>query len=696
MSISTPILTNFTAGEMSPRLEGRVDLSKYYNGCRRLENFLVHPHGGVTRRTGFRFVTNALSDQKESLLVPFEFNGQQTYVLEFGEDESGQGVMRVFADHGIVRSGEEEYRLQTPYKVGDLTRLRYTQSADVLIITHPDHPVRKLTRLHHDNWSLEDMVFLGAPEVWKENNYPSSVGFFEQRLVLAATPNEPGTIWFSRTGEMTDFRLNTREAPLEGWRDKEIIAGSGTVRSGKTGDSFKLLDGEGFEKQDGIKGQHPDGTTRYYRYKGDANHVANGSNLTIVFQSPVTTGIESIWDAQGNLQEAYWECYAVGDRTEAQAGDTPLDDDAIEVTLSGRQANAIEFIIPRSRLWVGTAGGEWTVGGAGGDALSPENVKANHEGACGAARFRPESIGYATLYIQRSGQKIREMAYRLESDAYVSNDLTLFSEHISKSGFKQLAFAQEPDSILYCVRGDGTLAAMTYAPSQEVTAWSILTTQGAVETITSIYDDTTKRDQIWAVVRREINGQERRYIEFLEAPFNGNIEDAFFVDSGLTYSGPQTSTVAGLEHLAGENVAILADGATRPNATVSPQGTITLDRPASTIQVGLPYASLAQPMRLEGGSHRGTAQTKRQRITKVAVRFHQTLGGKIGPDEHRMESINFRSASMPMGRSVGTFSGDKSVVFPKGWTRENILTVAQDQPLPMTILLIVPTTIINE
>ena len=101
-------------------------------------------------------------------------------------------------------------------------------------------------------------------------------------------------------------------------------------------------------------------------------------------------------------------------------------------------------------------------------------------------------------------------------------------------------------------------------------------------------------------------------------------------------------------------------------------------------------------MRLEGGSHRGTAQTKRQRITKVSVRFHQTLGGKIGPDEHRMESINFRSASMPMGRSVGTFSGDKSVVFPKGWTRENILTVAQDQPLPMTILLIVPTTIINE
>ncbi|QGY39721.1 hypothetical protein GM415_06180 [Pseudodesulfovibrio cashew] len=698
MSISTPALTNFTAGELSPRLEGRSDLSKYYNGCRALENFHIHPHGGITRRSGFRFVAETLSRDKPTLLIPFEFNGEQTYVLEFGEDENGQGKMRVFTDHGVVLSGGSEYVRDIPYAANELDALRYTQSADVLILTHPAHPVRKLTRVDHDDWSLEEMAFLGQPEAWTENNYPSAVGFFEQRLVLAATPDKPGTIWFSRTGEMTDFRLKTREVPLDGWRDREITdANSDGIRDGKAGDTFTLLDGDGFEQSDGIKGQHPDGTTRYYRYKGDANHVASGADKTITFQaSPGANGIEAIWDANDALQSDYWECFEVGDRTDAQAGDDPLSDDAIEATLSGRQANAIEFMVPRSRLWLGTAGGEWTLYGAGGDALAPDNIKASHEGSCGASSMRPESVGYATLYIQRAGKKVREMAYSFETDAYVSKDLTVLSEHVTGDGLTQLAYVQEPDSVLYCVRKDGVVPAMTYEPSQDVTGWSRIVTRGKVEALTSIYSDSSKRDELWVVVNRTVGGEEKRFIEYLEADFAGEIEDAFFVDSGLSYDGEPTSIMTGLDHLAGETVAVLADGAVQTEKTVAPDGSISLDRPASKVHAGLPYTSMVQPMRIEAGSVRGTGQTKRQRITRVAVRFHNTLGGRIGPDLSALEPILFRYPAAPMGQSVGVFSGDKSVVFPKGWTREAVLTVVQDQPLPMTVLLIVPTAITNE
>jgi hypothetical protein len=698
MSIATPSLTNFTAGEISPRLEGRIDLSRYFNGCRTLENFHVHPHGGATRRSGFRFVARAIDQTGPGLLIPFESNAGLTYVLELGEDEAGQGHMRVFNGHGAVMNGEDEYVRDMPYRAAELPRLRHAQSGDTLILAHPAHPVRTLTRLDHDQWELADMEFIDPPDTWREGNYPGVVAFFEQRLVLAATPDKPGTLWFSRTGENADFRLRTREVPLDGWADREIADGnSDSLRDGKAGDTFTLLDGDGFEALDGIKGQHPDGTTRYYRYKGTANLTASGADRVVTFQTPpAASGIEPIWNAEDVLNTDCWECFEPGDRTRAQVGSAPLDDDAIEVTIAGRQANAIEFLVPRGRLWVGTAGGEWTISGSLGDAVTPESIKASQEGTCGASATRPEAVGFATLYIQRAGRKIREMAYRSESDAYVSRDLTILSEHITRGGLTQMAYVQEPDSILYCVRGDGVLASLTYEPDQEVAAWARMVTDGAVESVASVFNAAEQRDELWAVIRRTAGGQERRYVEYLEAEFNGEMRDAFFVDSGVTYAGPPADVMTGLDHLVGRTVDVLADGAVQTPRTVAPDGSITLDRAASTVHAGLPYVSRLQPMRLEAGSSRGTAQTKKKRITKVAVRFHHTLGGRIGPDEHRLEPIHFRSPAVPMGSASSAHSGDKSVNFPSGWNRDGLLTVVQDQPLPMSVLLIVPTAIVNE
>jgi hypothetical protein len=698
MSIATPAITNFTAGEISPRLEGRTDLSKYFNGCRTLENFQVHPHGGTSRRPGFRFVAESLGQAKPALLIPFEFNAEQTYVLEFAEDDAGQGRMRVFTGHGMVLSGGEPYVRDIPYAAGEFDKLRYAQSANSLILVHPDHPVREMTRVDHDDWTLEEMAFTGRPEAWTEGDYPSAVCFYEQRLVLAATRTRPATLWLSRTGEFTDFRLKTREVPLDGWRDLEITDGNGDgLRDGKAGDTLVLQIGAGFEARDAVKGQDPDGSTRYYRYKGGRNYSAVTGKITVAFAAePGSNQIEAIRDEDGELDDEAWDCFELGDRTDAPAGEDPLDDDAIEVTLSGRQANGIEFIVPRRSLWIGTAGGEWTLSASSSDPLAPANVKAAQEGTSGASSTRPESVGFATLYIQRAGRKIREMSYRFEADAYVSKDLTLLSEHITEGGLTQLAYAQEPDSILYGVRGDGVLVALTYVPDQEVAAWSRIATDGEVERAATVYNDAEKRDELWVAVVRTVNGEPRRYIEYLEAPFDGAMENAFFVDSGLTYRGEPTDTVSGLSHLAGRTVSVLADGTVQADRAVAGDGTLALDRPASTIQAGLPYRSVLQPMRLDAGSGRGTAQTKKKRITKVAARFHNTLGGLIGPDAARLEPVYFRSPATPMGQSPGPFCGDKIVNFPKGWDRDGLLTIVQEQPLPMTVLMIVPQLVINE
>lgn len=698
MSIATPAITNFTAGEISPRLEGRTDLSKYFNGCRTLENFLVHPHGGTSRRPGFRFVAESMGREGPILLIPFEFNAEQTYVLEFAEGPDGQGRMRVFTGHGVVLSDGVEYVRDIPYAADEFDTLRYAQSDNSLILVHPDHPVREMTRVDHDDWTMEEMDFLGRPEAWAEGDSPSAVCFYEQRLVLAATRTRPASLWLSRTGEFTDFRLKTREVPLDGWRDLEIADGNGDgLRDGKAGDSVLIKAGAGFEARDAVKGQHPDGTTRYYRYKGGKNYSAVNAQIKVTFAAePEGNQIELIWNEDGELNRDAWDCFEVGDRTDASAGEEPLDDDAIEVTLSGRQANGIEFIVPRRSLWIGTAGGEWTLSTSSSGPLTPENVKAAQEGTSGASSTRPESVGFATLYIQRAGRKIREMSYRFEADAYVSKDLTLLSEHITEGGLTQLAYVQEPDSILYGVRGDGVLVALTYVPDQEVAAWSRIVTDGVVERAATVYNDAEKRDELWIAVLRTVNGVPRRYIEYLEAPFDGTIENGFFVDSGLTYRGTPTDTVSGLSHLAGRTVSVLADGTVQADRAVSEDGSLALDRPASIVHAGLPYSSVLQPMRLDAGSSRGTAQTKKKRIIKVAVRFHNTLGGLIGPDLSRLEPVYFRSPATPMGRSPGPFCGDKIVNFPKGWDRGGLLTIVQRQPLPMSVLMVVPQLIINE
>lgn len=698
MSIATPALTNFTAGEVSPRLTGRVDISKYFNACSQVENFLVHPHGGATRRSGFRYIADAADHAGRSTLVPFEFNAEQSYVLEFGE-KNGAGVVRVFKDGGqVLDDTGQPVEVVTPYLRADITRLKYVQSNDTLILVHPQFAPRSLTRMDHDDWDLTIIEFNDAPENWQEGNWPSVACFFEDRLALAATPDRPNTIWLSRTGHYFDLRMNTREVPLSKWGEALVKSPNDGVRDGKSGCTFLLLDGDSFETENAVKGTNAAGEKRYYRYKGDRVLLASLKDLSVPFMdSPGTDQIESVHDSAGNLRTAYWDEYSIGDRIPTTDGGEPLADDAIEVTLSASQANGIEFMVAKSRLWIGTIGGEWTLGGASSsEPITPASAKANQEGGTGSSKAMPVSVGFGSLFIQRAGRKVREMAYRFDSDAFASKDLTILAEHITAPSVTQLAYAQEPDSIVYAVRSDGVLLAMTYQKDQDVLAWARLSTQGQVESIACIFDHTDSADQLWAVVRREVNGQERRFVELLQPTFeSGTTPEAFFLDCGLSYQGEPVETLTGLDHLAGEEVTVLADGLVLNQIEVSSEGEIALPKASFIVHAGLPYMSLISPMALEGGSSRGTAQTKIKRILEVAVRFHNTLGGKIGSDRDNLEPVMFLTSSAALGKALDLWTGDKRVKFPKGWGEEGTLCIVQDQPLPMTVLLIVPEVVVN-
>jgi hypothetical protein len=169
--------------------------------------------------------------------------------------------------------------------------------------------------------------------------------------------------------------------------------------------------------------------------------------------------------------------------------------------------------------------------------------------------------------------------------------------------------------------------------------------------------------------------------------FGTNGADAFFLDSGLTYSGSATTTISSLNHLEGETVSILADGSTHADKTIT-DGKITLDRSASKVHIGYSYTSLLETLRLEAGGDDGVSQGKVKRIHGATIRFLDTVGAEVGPDVSNLDRIPFRDSSMAMDTAIPLFTGDKEIFFPSGYDNDAKVVVRQTQPLPMTILAI--------
>ena len=370
-------------------------------------------------------------------------------------------------------------------------------------------------------------------------------------------------------------------------------------------------------------------------------------------------------------------------------------DRAIKVTISSDDVNRVEWLVPTQALIAGTAGQEFACSeNSINEAFAPANVKIAQQSSDGSRGVKPVRVGYSTLFVQRSGRKVKELAYNFQQDGYVTNDMTVLAEHITAGGIIDMTWHKEPYVALWAVRVDGKLLGFTFNKEQEVIGWHRhqLGGDGIVESVVVIPAPDKTRDELWMIVRRTIGGVTKRYVEYMEAEYTDAMapEDAYYVDSGVTYDGVATTSISGLSWLAGQTVQILADGAAHPDAVVSSTGVVTLQRSASKVQIGLGYTSTLQTNRIEAGAGDGTAQGKTKRINKVVVRFYNTLGGFAGPDESSLDEIQFRRGSDPMNQAPPLFTGDKLIEWPDGYTFDGFVMIQQTQPLPMTIVAIMP------
>ena len=730
-------LTNFTAGELSPRLDGRNDLSKYPAGCKTLENIVIYPHGAAARRPGTQFISEVKTNTAKTRLIPFEFSTTQTYVLEFGNQ-----YMRVYKDKGRVETSPgTAFEISTPYLTAELFDIKFAQSADVMYLTHPSHPTKKLSRTGHTSWTLTTVDFTNGPYL-DTNTSTTTITASAQTVGTGRTfTASANTFVSSDVGRLIRFRDG--HAKVTGFTSATVVTVEILVDTGSASASTDWSLGA-FSESTG----YPSCVTFFEQ--------------RLVFAATLN-----------NPQTIYFSKSGDYENMDANIGGTVADDDAIVYTIASNQVNAIRFLSPTRTLIIGTAGGEFAVyGGGDNDAITPTNILIKKQSNYGGANVDAVPVANATLFLQRAKRKIRELAYNFDVDGYVAPDLTILAEHITQGGITQMAYQEEPLSIIYAVREDGELVAVTYQRDQQVVAWhrhifggAFGTGKAVCESIAVIPTDLDEYE-VYVIIKRTINGATKRYVEVLN-PFdftetdntsfnfldsqlnydgvsstlNGNISNTAttvvvadgtnFNSSGkikigkeiISYTGKSTNnltgctrgqnlttaaahtsgatvdqvveTLSGLAHLEGQTVSILADGATHPTKTVS-SGAIGLDRAAKKVKIGLPYTSLLQTMRIDAGSQNGTSQGKTKRIYEITLRLFETVGVEVGPDLDNLERIPFRTSADPMNEGIPPFTGDKEVEFRGNYDTDGFIFVRQTQPLPLTILSLYPRLVTND
>tara|TARA_R110000744_G_scaffold380326_3_gene500755 strand:+ start:19041 stop:21344 length:2304 start_codon:yes stop_codon:yes gene_type:complete len=757
------IKRSFTAGEISPSLQSRADLSKYTNGLALCENFIVRSQGGVYSRPGMRFIGEVDNSTKRARLIPFQFNTEQTYILVFEHLK-----MSVIKDGAYVLNGASRFELVTPYTEAQLSRIGFTQSADVMTLVHHDHDPANLSRLDHDNWTLVDINYAPTvtPPVFSVPPTVKNISHVTNANPARVTATGHGfttgnLVTIDGVGGMTE--LNGRDFTIT-----VITVNSFELIGEDSGTHTAYTTGGTATRQNGITtvGQGPGDFDKTYVYvitavdvDGVESLISSSVNLTTKSLSS-TAGIRLQWGIVADAE--YYRVYKdpsnntaiygwIGDSKNVTFDDfnvAPLTsdappndrqpftdvnskpsvvtyyqqrqifantlaepqtvfttqtnnfkslrvssptkaDDGVTFTVASRQVNEIRHLISLDALVLLTSGGEFRMTEGQDQVLTPSTIGVRPQSYNGASFVPPVIIDNTAVYVQEKGTKLRDLNFN--GDVYAGNDLSIMAEHLFKGhNIIEMTYADEPYGVIWCVRDDGVLLGLTYQREHQVWAWHRHTTDGSYESIATVTEDG--RDAVYVTVNRTINGATRRYVERIEPRFDDESANVFAVDSGLSYNGTPVTMFAGLDHLEGKTVVILADGIVIKNKVVT-GGAVTLSRAASKVHIGLPYTPVIETLDIDSGSMIETLKAKQISVSLVTIETLDSRGGWVGGilDDGSYEMAEIKPRFDTDGYNAINLKSSKSEVsILPGWPQGGKIRIEQRDPLPLTITSIIP------
>lgn len=362
------------------------------------------------------------------------------------------------------------------------------------------------------------------------------------------------------------------------------------------------------------------------------------------------------------------------------------DDNAITLTVSSRLANEFYYLVPLASLLAMADRGSLSLRGQDGYLTPKTPPQINKQGTEGIGQIPPLEVGDSILAIESSGKQVFDMKYDITVDGISSGaqmaDRSVLSAHLFETyGIVDWCYARHPHNIVWAVREDGVLLSLTYHREHDVFGWMRHVTDGEHESICSIREDSD--DAVYSIIKRNINGSDVRYIERLHTRVFAALEDAFFVDSGLTYDGAAATTISNLDHLESETVAVLADGNYIGTKVVT-GGEITLDTAASKVHVGLPYTATIETLNID--SNESGIKGKIITVHQATISLLRSKGGYVGPTDDD-------DLLVPIEHNDDLYTGDFTVQLEDGGFDEGSngrVVVKQPAPLPMTILAVSP------
>lgn len=599
-----PMQGSFAGGEYSPSLYARTDIQKYLTGLRTCRNFIIHPHGGASNRSGFKYVANQKSNSTRARVVPFIFNQDQAYVLEFGDT-----YVRFHTDGGQIESGGSPYEIVSPYSADDLDDLSFEASADVIYVLHPDYQTRTLSRLGDTNWVFalyepEDGPFMSENITTTTMNASAVSGlvsmsasastfdslhegalfklrhYVEGQAISSSFSSATSsssikcfTTWRLITHGTWTAKFNIEKSTDGGstWTVLRSFSGAADFNANTSGTEDIDTNEDPFLVRINVTSYtsgtlNVDLTTDPFYQEGIVQmltyHSATSFTATVLQELAAVTGTtqwsEGSWsDYRGwpsrmrfyKDRAVFASTYAepmtewmtrLSNYTSFKRNQQLLDTDGITTVLQSRQLNAINGMVAFKQLITLTSASEWAVGPSSGSALTPTTVQQDVQGYRGSSGVEPAVIGNEAIYVQSNGKTIRNLSFSFQDDSFVGSDINILARHLFEDhSITQIAYQQDPDSIVWCLRSDGVLLALTYMREQEVVAWAWHDTDGIVESICVIPADGY--DELWISVNRDGTRTIERMVERMAS---SEPEDQFFVDSGITYDVPVTISAA--------------------------------------------------------------------------------------------------------------------------------------------------------
>lgn len=359
-----------------------------------------------------------------------------------------------------------------------------------------------------------------------------------------------------------------------------------------------------------------------------------------------------------------------------QVRDLALPTDSLSVRLGSTKLNAITGVVVLNKLLIFTVGSEWTLSCNG--ALSLDSIELVEQSERGSCATTPILVGNRAIFVQARGGVLRDFVYDYTTSSYTSEDLTLRAKHLfANQTIIALAYAQEPDTLLWCITNTGALLSLTYVPEQGIYAWTHHCTAGSFVSLCILPNHG--QDQLWMAIKRK-NGI---FIERLSPRMPTiSVEDALFLDSSISvHQALPSAQIAGLMHLEGEKVCALADGNVVQDLTVQ-NGSVTLPQAAQVIHVGLAYEAMLETLPVLQG--RADIERKRR---YVSVRIHvlNSRGGYVGCDAENWTELVQRSDEN-YNTPILLQTGAQAVTLAMEHTYEPAIIIKQKDPLPLTVL----------